>query len=333
MTGARTIRALYCNELEMSAGQNERAAMQRSRNHFGQLGRLAVCAMGRSDSALMHGGEHGGSACKKWMSGPLCGAVRFVRGLGGVKRSDSAPLASGFQNCRKPVARRVDNALDARLAIRPSATLVLSVLLGSDFPDVECRVVQSTPIHMVNDADRPPSMHKSESNAMGLVAHPVHGQDEITQVVNTPSLLASLHDGRPMEHSSQWVVGKHLPQLVDGESFWLRSCPLLTGGDRGHHTASCLDGRRFLPHSEGHTDRTVSSFGSCVSPLLIFRSVVKGVLVFSDSSTSCARVRPASRSRTSEADGIVFSMPPSYRSRYGCQPLPVSLLIPSRHET
>ena len=36
-----------------------KAAMQGSRNHFGQLGRLAVCAMGRSDSARVHGGEHG----------------------------------------------------------------------------------------------------------------------------------------------------------------------------------------------------------------------------------------------------------------------------------
>ena len=58
MTDARTIRALYCNELEMSAGHEQRTAMQWSRNHFGQLGRLAVCAMGRSDSAWMHGGEH-----------------------------------------------------------------------------------------------------------------------------------------------------------------------------------------------------------------------------------------------------------------------------------
>jgi hypothetical protein len=35
-----------------------KAAMQGSRNHFGQLGRLAVCAMGRSDSARVHGGKH-----------------------------------------------------------------------------------------------------------------------------------------------------------------------------------------------------------------------------------------------------------------------------------
>jgi len=32
MTGARTIRALYCNELEMSAGQNKEAAMHRPHN-------------------------------------------------------------------------------------------------------------------------------------------------------------------------------------------------------------------------------------------------------------------------------------------------------------
>ena len=38
-----------------------KAAMHGNRNHFGQLGRLAVCAMGRSDSARVHGGEHGSS--------------------------------------------------------------------------------------------------------------------------------------------------------------------------------------------------------------------------------------------------------------------------------
>lgn len=36
----------------------ERTAMRRSRNHFGQLGRLAVCDQ-RSGSAWVHGGEHG----------------------------------------------------------------------------------------------------------------------------------------------------------------------------------------------------------------------------------------------------------------------------------
>ena len=42
--------------------------MHGSHNHFGQLGRLAVCAMGRSDSARVHGGEHGSGA-------PLGGAA------------------------------------------------------------------------------------------------------------------------------------------------------------------------------------------------------------------------------------------------------------------
>ena len=58
VTDAMTKRALYCNELKMSVGHEQRAAMQWSRNHFGQLGRLAVCDT-RSGATRVHGGEHG----------------------------------------------------------------------------------------------------------------------------------------------------------------------------------------------------------------------------------------------------------------------------------
>lgn len=59
-------------------------AMHGNRNHFGQLGRLAVCAMGRSDSARVHGGEH--------LSGLLLGGTALLAAQGGPNSADRFKL-------------------------------------------------------------------------------------------------------------------------------------------------------------------------------------------------------------------------------------------------
>lgn len=62
MTDARTIRALYCNELEMSAGHEQRAAMHRPHNRQMRQGETGTRAQRlRSGATRVHGGEHGSS--------------------------------------------------------------------------------------------------------------------------------------------------------------------------------------------------------------------------------------------------------------------------------
>jgi len=99
MTDAGTKRALYCDELRIGAGRKRKAAMQGSRNHFGQLGRLAVCAMGRSDSAWVHGGEHG--------SGLLLGGAA----LGGLVKPNELHGQSIARLCSLARRKLADEAL------------------------------------------------------------------------------------------------------------------------------------------------------------------------------------------------------------------------------
>lgn len=60
VTDARTIRALYCNELEMSAGHEQRTAMHRPHNRQMRQGETGTRAQRlRSGATRVHGGEHG----------------------------------------------------------------------------------------------------------------------------------------------------------------------------------------------------------------------------------------------------------------------------------